>query len=699
MSPLKYLILACSIVFFACSEKIAGTWEDESTFAQQSSSSVVESSAESSSSDIVTEPSEIEVYWIDSIETKVYYGCGSKGGVVTYSKNPLALDSESETHSSSNGVISPVIRYIVPEDTSEPHIITLDSIIEGRVAKLVASGISESDANSTAQWELFRAIGIDTILLESTQIKPIDINSAINYIFGGTTKSDFFKEVKEAFTETGTLEQKHYCNFDMSHIRTYSSLYEVKSIYNPNSLFASHILYNQDDYKPKGCSGGPLLVVPIDITSNIERKCLNLPYCNSSIKDSVIKTSFNGIGERAFICRESVWDAATDKEAETYGIPCDKEGKYIVHSKQPEYSYMCSLDSGWHAVYTIDAETYDIPCDKYGKLFKSPNRPNITYVCKDVNTIALSGKLGLYSCRTISIQDPYSPHASCRKVGWEIAKLIDFETADVECDSEGKTHQSPSDSTLYYVCHKNKWTEFYNAPCDTDNKRIKTKDRLGFFICYNKTWRYSYRWNSDYPAEYYLNPDIDYGHFTDPRDNREYSTIEYKGKTWMAENMKYEGASENERKEMTFCNGNCENVGRYYNHEIAGEICPDGWRLPDSSDIIALGDSSTIHKLYTQFSGIGNEEPDSTLNPYGMSFLPIGKIEVKITSNSGTTSYKSSLSDKPCVPLWLNKTDGNGNRLYATIGFNDIDFQWYTPQQSPPNEKNNLFIPIRCIKK
>ena len=76
----------------------------------------------------------------------------------------------------------------------------------------------------------------------------------------------------------------------------------------------------------------------------------------------------------------------------------------------------------------------------------------------------------------------------------------------------------------------------------------------------------------------------------------------------MAENMKYEGASENERKEMTSCNGNCENVGRYYNHEIAGEICPDGWRLPDSSDIIALGDSSTIHKLYTQFSGIGNEE-------------------------------------------------------------------------------------------
>ena len=64
MSQLRYLFLVCSIAFFACAENVAGTVEDENTVAQQSSSSVAESSAESSSSDIVTEPSEIEVYWI-----------------------------------------------------------------------------------------------------------------------------------------------------------------------------------------------------------------------------------------------------------------------------------------------------------------------------------------------------------------------------------------------------------------------------------------------------------------------------------------------------------------------------------------------------------------------------------------------------------------------------------------------------------
>lgn len=706
MSQLRYLFLACSIAFFACTNDVAGTWEDENTLAHnESSSSAAESSAESSSSDIVTEPSEIEVYWIDSIETKVYYGCGSKGGVVTYSKNPIALDSESETHSSSNGVISPVVRYIVPEDTSEPHIITLDSIIEGRVTKLVASGISESDADSTAQWELFRAIGIDTILLESTQIKPIDINSAINYIFGGTTKSDFFKEVKEVFTETGTLEQKHYCNFDLSHIRSYSLGFEIKSLYYSNSLFASHILYDQGDYMPKGCAGGPLLVIPINITSNVERKCLNLPYCNNSIKDTIIRTSFNGIGERAFICKESGWDAATDKEAETYGIPCDKEGKYIVHSKQPEYSYMCTLDSGWFGVRTIDAETADIPCDSAGKLYASPNRPNVTYVCKNANkhNFPIITECYVYPQNP----DPYRPYARCRKEDWEIAKLVDVETANIKCDSEGNTYQSPSDTNLYYVCHDGKWTEFYNMPCDTDNMRVKIindslKTNFAEYICFNKTWRRTYKMDMNYPKEYYFNPNFEYGEFEDARDGQIYRTTEFKGKTWMAENIKYNGVPVKE--ENTACLADsCQNVGRFYTAEIAGEICPEGWRLPDSSDIASLGTKQEdIEKLYSQLEGIGINTINTAPDTYGMSFMEIGRI-------CETDSYKD-FSQEYATRLWLNETDSEGNRRYATITTESVKIDWYkgpafiedstgTRRIQPPNDNGDTYRTIRCIKK
>ena len=356
---------------------------------------------------------------------------------------------------------------------------------------------------------------------------------------------------------------------------------------------------------------------------------------------------------------------------------------------------MCRPDSGWYAVYTIDAETYDIPCDKNGKLFASPNRPNVTYVCKDAT---LNGVYILNP--TSTIEDPYSPHARNRKAGWEIATQIDFETADVECDSKGKTHQSPSDSTLYYVCHQNKWTEFYNAPCDTDNKRIKTNKYSGFFICYNKTWRHSSSWRTDYPAEYYLNPDLEYGHFTDPRDNREYNTIEYKDKIWMAENMKYEDASETEQENIIPCysHSDCDNVGRYYNHEIAGKICPDGWRLPDSSDIIALGDTSIIAQLYSQLGGM---HPNS-LDPYGMSLLPTEKTEIKRSSSSVLIREKSSTSNGFSTFLWLNETGSNGKRLYTIIGsergIKHVDFQWYTPQPDPYID-GKLFLPIRCIKK
>ena len=52
MSQLRYLFLACSIAFFACTDDVAGTWEDENTLAhKESSSSVTIESSSSSQTD------------------------------------------------------------------------------------------------------------------------------------------------------------------------------------------------------------------------------------------------------------------------------------------------------------------------------------------------------------------------------------------------------------------------------------------------------------------------------------------------------------------------------------------------------------------------------------------------------------------------------------------------------------------------
>ncbi|MBQ5464680.1 MAG: hypothetical protein IIT53_11870, partial [Fibrobacter sp.] len=447
MSQLRYLFLVCSIAFFACTNDVAGTWEDENTVAQQSSSSAAESSAESSSSDTANSSSDIkpllEIQWIDSTETEVYMGCVANIKMEYIGE----LTAIPDTTKSSPAAIKGTFAANTSEtEKKENNTIVLSKFIEGRVAKLIASGTPESEADSIAQWELFKAIGIDTYVHANPNVSIKAINSTINYIFGKTTNSDFYKNTKAVFTETGTLQPEHYCsNFDEHAVV---------------STWFVDLSDNVDYYNLKGCVVHPRPILINDVITDVLHKCLNLPHCDSTIKDTVIKTSHIDIGDNAFICKENGWERASDIEAETYGIPCDKEGKYIVHSKQPEYSYMCSLDSGWHAVYTIDAETYDVLCDKYGKLFASPNRPNVTYACKEVNSTTYADKSGVYILNpTSTIEDPYSPHARNRKAGWEIATQIDFETADVECDSKGKTHQSPSDSTLYYVCSQNKWTE------------------------------------------------------------------------------------------------------------------------------------------------------------------------------------------------------------------------------------------------
>ncbi|MBR6450123.1 MAG: hypothetical protein IKS96_09300 [Fibrobacter sp.] len=682
MSQLRYLFLACSIAFFACTNDVAGTWEDENTLANKESSSSVATISSSDSNPL------LEILWIDSTESEVYMGCVANIKIEYKGE----LTAMSDTAASKPAAIKGTFAANAPEaEKKESSTITLNKFIEGRITKLVASGIPESEADSIAQWELFKAIGIDSYLQAHPNTNLKAINSTINYIFGGTTNSDSYKNVNTAFTETGTLQQEHYCsNFDEHAVV---------------STWFVDLSDNDDYYNLKGCSYNPRPILDNNVIKDVLYKCLNLPHCDSTIKDTVIKTSHIDIGDNAFICKDNGWERATDMEAETYGIPCDKKGKYIVHSKQPEYSYMCRPDSGWYGVRTIDAETADILCDSAGMLYASPNRPNVTYICKKPHN-SEGSMIGVCNAYPID-PDPYRPYARCRKEDWEIAKLVDVETANIKCDSEGNTYQSPSDTNLYYVCHDGKWTEFYNMPCDTDNMRVKIindslKTNFAEYICFNKTWRRTYKMDMNYPKEYYFNPNFEYGEFEDARDGQIYRTTEFKGKTWMAENIKYNGVPVKE--ENTACLADsCQNVGRFYTAEIAGEICPEGWRLPDSSDIASLGTKQEdIEKLYSQLEGIGINTINTAPDTYGMSFMEIGRICETDNFNNFVQEYATR--------LWLNETDSDGNRRFATITTENINIGWYqqptfiqdstgTKRLQYSDDSSDSYRTIRCIKK
>ena len=585
-----------------------------------------------------------------------------------------------------------------PFDTTEivrdpPSLITLDSVLEGRIKKLTESGNTQEQATAMAKSELFTALGFDSVLRAKQDTSTESINHALDDIFGGTTKSEFYKDVKNYFTENGALQPKHYCNFvGLNYFR--DKRIEGISIYGEHSDFPDYALYDNSAYESVGCAMGPGRPIPREIVNETKRKCMNLPVCDNSIRDTIIwsKTIFGEMDLSPFICREKGWDAPTRMEIETYGIPCDREGKYVVYSKRADSLFVCSLDSGWHKVETIDAETFDVPCDKHGKLFESPNRPNVTYVCRTESF-----------CRHY---DVYTNNAPCFDKGWDYAQQKDFETSKAECDSEGITYQSPNDPNLYYVCHDEKWTEFFNMPCDTDNKRVKIINEKVYtkfteYICYNKTWRPTYEWHTDYPTEYYFNPDIEYGRLEDPRDHHVYRTVVFKGKTWMAENMKYEGPFVADFAKPTAClEDDCKNVGRFYSFDVAGEVCPDGWRLPDSSDVKDLGyNPADFMKLYSQLGGTGSSY--SAPDTYGMSFILSGRIP------GGVDPYELAWQGYATF-LWMNPTR-DGNRLALNLGTGKAEMFWYSTIQVGADVKKDdrlasllssrTYMSVRCIKK
>ena len=218
----------------------------------------------------------------------------------------------------------------------------------------------------------------------------------------------------------------------------------------------------------------------------------------------------------------------------------------------------------------------------------------------------------------------------------------------------------------------------------------------------------------------YLNPDIDYGAFTDERDGQVYKTVKIGTQTWMAENLNYAytgvkynfGSYTSDSTSWCYENkaSNCDKYGRLYTWSAVMDsaaqfsvnagtecgygktctpnsphrgICPEGWHVPTNEEYSTLytyiGGSSTAGSLLKSTSGWSKS--GNGTDKYGFSVLPAGYRD-----SYGGFNYEGRLAN-----LW-SASENDSNRAW------DQDFYYDGGDAYQGSNIKTDGLSLRCLK-
>jgi uncharacterized protein (TIGR02145 family) len=171
----------------------------------------------------------------------------------------------------------------------------------------------------------------------------------------------------------------------------------------------------------------------------------------------------------------------------------------------------------------------------------------------------------------------------------------------------------------------------------------------------------------------------------DPRDLKEYSTIELGQDCWMSENLNF--VSKN-----SWCydynSSNCNTYGRLYTWSTAKNICPHGWSLPAWNKFSALintvGGQENGSKLKSSLWDGNNESGFSAL-PAGSSTVLLSEVEHNFEGFGEKAVFWSSD---------VNQYDSTLGRMMMLLDYNED----YEHGIFVGSEDKFTGFSVRCVK-